>query len=289
MLLYPVLIGYYQRMIEKQETASSPAVNDGDQGDTLLSVRDLSKRFGGLQAINRASFDVARGTITGLIGPNGAGKTTLFGAITGFHRPDSGRVILKGHDITGLEPHAIFAHKLCRTFQIPREHQSMTVLENLMLVPPQQIGERFWNAWLRPSAVRAQEKQIHDQALEVMEFVSLAHLKDEYAGNLSGGQKKLLELARTLMAEPDIVLLDEPAAGVNRTLMKKLAQNIEYLRRERGITFLLIEHDMDLVMSLCDPVIVMSEGTKLMQGPPDAVRTDKRVLEAYLGARHGAA
>lgn len=281
-------------MTQRQETTSpQPPISDertlAQDGEILLSVRDLSKRFGGLQAIDHCSLEVRRGTITGLIGPNGAGKTTLFGAITGFHRPDSGRVVFKGEDITSLDPHEIFGNKLCRTFQIPREHKGLTVLENLMLVPPGQIGERFWNAWLRPGEVRRQERENHDKALEVLDFVSLSHLEQEYAANLSGGQKKLLELARTLMADPDLVLLDEPGAGVNRTLMKRLTENIQTLCRERGITFLLIEHDMDMVMTLCNPVIVMSEGRKLMQGPPDVVRRDPRVLEAYLGGQYAAA
>jgi branched-chain amino acid transport system ATP-binding protein len=281
-------------MTEQQRATSQTAGSaDHDRrapgAEVLLGVYDLSKRFGGLQAIDGASFEVRRGTITGLIGPNGAGKTTMFATITGFHQPDSGRVLLGGEDITGLPPHRIFAKKLCRTFQIPREHGGMTVLENLMLVPPQQVGERFWNAWLRPGSVRRQEAEIRDKALEVLDFVSLTHLKDEYAANLSGGQKKLLELARTLMADPEIVLLDEPGAGVNPTLMKRLTERIETLCRDRGITFLLIEHDMDMVMSLCDPVIVMSEGRKLMEGPPKAVRTDPRVLEAYLGGQYGVA
>jgi branched-chain amino acid transport system ATP-binding protein len=258
-------------------------------GAALLQVQDLVKTFGGLRAIDACTLEVRKGTITGLIGPNGAGKTTLFNVITGFFPPDSGRVYFRGEDITNLAPHRIFARKLCRTFQIPREHQSMTVIENLMLVPPDQSGELMWNAWLRPAQVRAEEEAIRARALEVLEFVDLLHLQDEYAARLSGGQKKLLELARTLMADPEMVLLDEPGAGVNPTLMRRLAANIEYLCRERGITFLLIEHDMDLVMSMCDPVIVMSEGRHLMQGTPDEVRTDQRVLEAYLGGQYGLA
>ncbi len=255
----------------------------------VLEVRDLVKNFGGLRALDGCSFSVQEGTITGLIGPNGAGKTTMFNAITGFFRPDSGRVLTDGQDITSLPPHGVFNRGICRTFQIPREHGTMTVLENLMLVAPDQAGERFWNCWFRPGLVRRQEREIRDRAMEVLEFVDLTRLADEYAGRLSGGQKKLLELARTLMAEPRLVLLDEPAAGVNRTLMNKLTENIEYLRRERGITFLLIEHDMDLVMQLCDPVIVMSEGRRLMEGRPEEVRNDPRVLEAYLGGQYGAA
>jgi len=255
----------------------------------LLSVHGLVKNFGGLRAIDHGHLEVQPGTITGLIGPNGAGKTTLFNIITGFIQPDTGRVRFRGQDITNLPPYRIFERGLARTFQIPREHHSMTVLENLMLVPFNQTGERIWNTWLRPGAVRREEAKHRDKAMEVLSFVDLAHMAAEPAGRMSGGQKKLLELARTLMADPALVLLDEPGAGVNRTLMKRLTENIETLRRDRGITFLLIEHDMDLVMSLCDPVIVMSEGSHLMQGTPDEVRTDSRVLEAYLGGQYAAA
>src|SRR5690606_5499758 len=198
---------------------------------------------------------VKAGSITGLIGPNGAGKTTLFGLIAGFHQPDSGVVLLNGEDVTGLPPHLMFRKGLCRTFQIPRELKGMTVLENLMLVPSGQLGEKFWNPMFRPGAVRAQERRLRDKAKEVLDYVALSHLQDEPAGAMSGGQKKLLELARTLMADPLIVLLDEPAAGVNPTLMGKLREKIVQLNEERGITFLLIEHDMPLVMGLCDPVV----------------------------------
>jgi branched-chain amino acid transport system ATP-binding protein len=270
-------------------SAAPAAAAGGGSGEILLDVEDLTKSFGGLRAVDHATLQVERGTITGLIGPNGAGKTTLFNLITGAIQPDSGRVTFRGDDITGLPPHRIFEKKLCRTFQIPREHPSMTVLENLMLVPSRQRGERFWNVWLRPGEVRAEEERIRDKADEVLRFIDLAHLRGELAGRLSGGQKKLLELGRILMAEPEMVLLDEPGAGVNRTLMQRLTENIEYLRRERGITFLLIEHDMDLVMGICDPVIVMSEGAKLMQGTPEQVRSDQRVLDAYLGGQYAAA
>ncbi len=255
----------------------------------MLELRQLRREFGGVQALRDCTFRVEPGSITGLIGPNGAGKTTLFGLITGFHQPTSGRVFFKGQDVTALPPHKIFHQGLCRTFQIPREHKSMTVLENLMLVPPHQLGERFWNPWFRSSAVRRQEAEVRDKALEVLDFVNLSHLKDDYAGNLSGGQKKLLELARTLMADPEMVLLDEPGAGVNPTLMARIRDKIEQLQKERGITFLLIEHDMNLVMNMCNPVIVMSEGSKLAEGPPEMIRTDPRVLEAYLGGQYVAA
>ncbi|HEX7022920.1 MAG TPA: ABC transporter ATP-binding protein [Trueperaceae bacterium] len=253
-----------------------------------MSVTGLAKSFGGLRAVNGCSLEVARGSITGLIGPNGAGKTTLFGLISGFHQPDRGRVVFNGHDITGLPPHQVFRRGLCRTFQIPREHAGMTVLENLMLVPAGQLGESFWNPIFRPRAVRRQEAGIRKRALEVLDFVTLKRLAGEYAGNLSGGQKKLLELARTMMAEPDLVLLDEPAAGVNPTLMGEIRARILELNRERGISFLLIEHDMDLVMNLCDPIIVMSEGRELAVGSPAVIRSDPAVLAAYLGGQYAA-
>jgi branched-chain amino acid transport system ATP-binding protein len=249
----------------------------------MLDVRDLVKTFGGLIVLNHCSFQVRQGTITGLIGPNGAGKTTLFNVLTGFGKPNSGQVWLKGQDITGLAPHQIFHHGICRTFQIPREFREMTVLENLMLIPPGQVGERLCYPWFRPSLVRQQEATIRDKAIEVLTAVRLVELQDEYARNLSGGQKKLLELARTMMADPKLLLLDEPGAGVNPTLMDELAEYIRHLARDLGVTILLIEHDMDLVQRLCDPVIVLSEGRPLVEGAFEVVAKDPRVLEAYLG------
>ena len=226
------------------------------------------------------------GSITGLIGPNGAGKTTLFNIITGHYKPDRGKVTFEGQAIEGLHPHKIFEKKMYRTFQITREFAQMTVLENLMIMPELQVGEKIWNTWFRPASVRDQEKRIMEKALDVLEFVEIAGLKNEYAGSLSGGQKKLLEIARSMMADPKMVLLDEPGAGVNPTLMKKLIANIETLCAEKGITFLLIEHDMDLVMNLCNPIIVMSEGKKLAEGTSDEIKDDERVLEAYLGGQY---
>ncbi len=269
-------------------SASLGAADAGAQ-DWLLEVRGLSKSFGGLKAVDHCSFGVERGTITGLIGPNGAGKTTVFNLITGFITPDSGSVLLDGQDITRLRPDQVFARGLCRTFQIPREHLSMSVLENLLLVPFRQAGERWWTAMIGGRRVRDEEAALLKKAREVLEYLQLTHVENEYAGNLSGGQKKLLELGRTLMAEPKLILLDEPAAGVNRTLLKSIVSNIRFLADERGITFLLIEHDMNMVMSLCDPVIVLSEGRKLAEGHPEAVRSDKAVLEAYLGGQYAAA
>jgi len=252
----------------------------------MLEVEEVEKSFGGLAAVSECSLKVEEGSITGLIGPNGAGKTTLFNVITGYYKPDKGKIIFQGQGIGGLLPHQIFQKKIYRTFQITREFAQMTVLENVMLVPEQQIGEKIWNIWFRPGLVRSQEKAIKEKALDVLEFVELIDLKDEYAGSLSGGQKKLLELARSMMAEPKMVLLDEPGSGVNPTLMKKLIANIRKLCEEKKITFFLIEHDMDLVMDLCNPVIVMSEGKKLAEGTPEEIKKDERVLEAYLGGQY---
>jgi branched-chain amino acid transport system ATP-binding protein len=252
----------------------------------ILEVEDVTKAFDGVRAVNRCNLSVRRGTITGLIGPNGAGKTTLFNLITGFLKPTGGRILFRGERIDGLPPHRIFHRGMVRTFQIPRELKTMTVLENLMLVPPGQAGEQIWNPWLFAFRVSRQERRIYEKALEVLEFVDLIHLRDDYAGNLSGGQKKLLELARTLMCDPEMILLDEPGAGVNRVLMRKLVENIETLRREAGITFFVIEHDMDLVTRLCNPVIVMSQGERLAEGSPEEIKQDERVLEAYLGGQY---
>ena len=252
----------------------------------MLEIKEVDKSFGGLKAVCDCSLRVEEGSITGLIGPNGAGKTTLFNVITGYYKPDTGSIFFEGEGIDGLPPHQIFRKRIYRTFQITREFAQMTVLENVMLMPENQIGEKFWNTWLRPASVRRQEKAIQEKALEVLEFVELVDLKDEYAGSLSGGQKKLLELARSMMAEPKMVLLDEPGAGVNLTLMKKLMVNIRKLCEEKKITFFLIEHDMDLVMNLCNPVIVMSEGEKLAEGTPEEIKKDERVLEAYLGGQY---
>jgi branched-chain amino acid transport system ATP-binding protein len=268
--------------------ASSRVPDDGESTRALLEVRDIVVDFEGLRALDGASLEVRRGSITGLIGPNGAGKTTLFNVVSGFYEPRAGRVYLDGDDITALPPNRIFQRGLSRTFQIPREHASMSVLENLMLVPRGQSGESFTWSLFRPGRVRAEEREHQTRAEQVLEFLDLSHLAHEYARNLSGGQKKLLELARTLMADPQIVLLDEPGAGVNPTLMGRLRENIERLNREHDITFLIIEHDMDLIMRLCNPIIVMSEGRYLMEGPPDAVRSDARVLEAYLGGQYAA-
>ncbi len=254
-------------------------------GEVMLDVRGVSKAFGGNLAVNGCSFTVQRGTITGLIGPNGAGKSTLLNVIAGALRASAGEIHLDGQPITGLKPHALLARGLARTFQVPRPIPTMTVLENLVLAGPGQDGERIWNAWCRPARVGVQEDAIVDRALEVLDYVHLLHRRDAYAVNLSGGQKKLLEFARTLMIRPRIVLLDEPAAGVNRTLMRQLAGHIEEQCHVHGTTFLIVEHDMDLVARLCDPVVVMAQGRKLFEGSFAAVRQDPEVLEAYLGGQ----
>ena len=248
----------------------------------MLALRNVTKDFGGLRAVDDVSFTIARGTISGLIGPNGAGKSTLFNVLAGALRPSGGRVVFDGERIDQLPNYRICSKGLMRTFQIPRPFGGMTVLENLMLVPSRQTGERFWNTWFRGAVVRAEERRIRDKARDILEFIGLVRLADEPARILSGGQLKLVEIGRALMADPKMVLLDEPGAGVNPTLLGQIIERIVTLN-ERGITFLIIEHNMDLVMNLCRPVIVMAAGKLLMEGEPRAVQSDPRVLDAYLG------
>jgi branched-chain amino acid transport system ATP-binding protein len=251
--------------------------------EPFISLQRISKSFGGLRAVDNCSFDVNRGSITGLIGPNGAGKTTVFNMIAGFLKPTSGQILFDGQDVTGLSAEKLFHLGIVRTFQIPHEFKRMTVLENLMLVPPAQSGENLFNAWLRWPRVRQEEHQVRERANEVLEILKITHIRDELAGQISGGQKKLLELGRTMMTDAKVVLLDEPGAGVNRTLMGELAEMIRQLNVEQGYTFCIIEHDMDLIAELCDPVIVMAEGTVLAEGHMDEIRRNEAVLEAYLG------
>ena len=247
----------------------------------LLEIRGLSKRFAGVRAVDRASFDVAPRTITALIGPNGAGKSTLFNVVTGFERGDGGDVRFAGQSVYGRRPHVIVRAGMVRTFQLTKALAVMSVLDNMLLAAPNP-GERLALAPLRP-AWRRVERQSRDRALELLEVFGLAAKARDYAGTLSGGQRKLLELARALMLEPRLLLLDEPLAGVNRTLGGALLEHIERLRKEQGMTILLVEHDMDVVMRHSDTVVVMGEGRVLTSGPPDEVRADPRVIEAYLG------
>jgi branched-chain amino acid transport system ATP-binding protein len=270
-----------------------PEANDSDveesakhvpSGAPPLRVDGLVKRFGGVTAVDGATFEVEQGSLTGLIGPNGAGKSTTFNCITGVHEPTAGSVTFNGEDITGLEPYQIARKGLVRTFQIARELEEMTVLENLMLAPKGQIGESALRAvtpGLRGDVI-TQETAIRERAWETLDFFEIDHLATEHAGNLSGGQRKLLEMARALMTDPEMVLLDEPLAGVNPTLEEKLLDRVHKLR-EDGYTFLLVEHDMDVIMNNCEHVIVMHQGSVLAEGTGDEIRNDDRVIEAYLG------
>ena len=251
----------------------------------MISVVDLHMHFGGIRAVDGVSLAIDGGRITGLIGPNGAGKTTLFNVIAGVYRPTSGSVFLDGENVTGLKPHELCAMGMLRTFQIAQEFPTLTVRENLMMVPSGQSGENLLGAWLRPELVRSEEERVRAKADEVIEFLEIKRVADELAGNLSGGQKKLLELGRTMMVDAKVVLLDEVGAGVNRTLLKTLGDAILRLQRERGYTFCMIEHDMEFISRLCDPVIVMAEGAVLAQGSAEEVKADEQVITAYLGGR----
>lgn len=249
----------------------------------MITVENVSKHFGGIRAVNGASLKIETGSITGLIGPNGAGKTTLFNVIAGHYAPTSGRILLDGEDISGLPPHALFNKGLLRTFQIAHEFSTLTVRENLMMVPPRQAGESLIQAWTQPSKVRAEEEAVRAKADEVIEFLEISHVADELAGNLSGGQKKLLELGRTMMVDAKIVFLDEVGAGVNRTLLGTIGDAILRLNKEKGYTFCMIEHDMEFISRLCDPVICMAEGRVLAEGTAEEVKNNEEVIEAYLG------
>ena len=249
----------------------------------LLEINGVTKSFGGLKAVNNCSFNVKKGTITGLIGPNGAGKTTLFNVITGQLLPEEGSIKIEGEEISQLPPHTTFKKGIVRTFQIPRELKRMTVLENLMVIKSNQSGENLFTTWFNPWKVKREENENLNKAEEILDFLKLSHLADEYAGNLSTGQKKLLEIGRTLMSDPKIILLDEPAAGVNPTLMNNIVDRIIAISKERNITFLIIEHNMDLIMNLCNPIIVMSYGSKLAEGNAKSIRSNTSVVDPYLG------
>ena len=249
----------------------------------MIRVKNLHRHFGGFRAVDGSSIEIDEGSITGVIGPNGAGKTTLFNVIAGVLPPTSGTVTMGEEDITGVPPHELFHKGILRTFQIAHEFSSMTVLENLMMVPAGQTGETLWNTWFGRKRIADEERQLANKAVEVLEFLTIDHLKDEKAGNLSGGQKKLLELGRTMMVDAKIVFLDEVGAGVNRTLLNTIGDAILRLNKERGYTFCMIEHDMEFIGRLCNPVIVMAEGKVLTKGTIEEIKSNEQVIEAYLG------
>ena len=253
----------------------------------MLEIKNLSKQFGGIHAVDNVSLEIEQGSITGLIGPNGAGKTTLFNVICGSIEPSSGSIFFKDKDITGQPSHQLFYDGILRTFQIAHEFSKLTVLENLMVVPGFQSGEKLMNTWINRKKIKDEEKKIKDKATEVIEFLNLSHLTYELAGNLSGGQKKLLELGRTMMVDANIVLLDEVGAGVNRTLLNEIAEVILKLNKEKGYTFCMIEHDIEFISKLCSKVIVMSEGKILTEGKIEDIKKNEKVISAYLG-RSGA-
>ena len=249
----------------------------------ILEIDGLSKYFGGLAAVFDCSLKIKKGSITGIIGPNGSGKTTLFNLIAGNLKSSKGNVIFNQENITDVPSYELFSKGLLRTFQIAHEFTNLSVVENLMMVPGNQSGEKLLTALLSPKLVRSEELKIKEKANEVIDFLNLKHLSNELAGNLSGGQKKLLELGRTMMVDAKLVLLDEVGAGVNRTLLKDLGSAILRLNKEKGYTFCMIEHDMEFIGRLCDPVIVMAEGSVLFEGTIDEAKKDERVIESYLG------
>jgi neutral amino acid transport system ATP-binding protein len=252
------------------------------QTDSLLKATKLSKSFGGIKAVNDAHIEVNRGSITGLIGPNGAGKTTLFNLLSNFIKADSGSILFDNQPIHALPSHQIATKGFIRTFQVARVLSRLSVLENMLLATPNQTGENFFKVWFQQSKLRSEEKANREQAMQILESVGLAAKAYDYAGALSGGQRKLLEMARTLMTNPKLILLDEPAAGVNPTLINQICEHIVDWNRQ-GISFLVIEHNMDVIMSLCDRVWVLAEGTNLAEGTPEEIQNNESVLEAYLG------
>ncbi|HSJ93517.1 MAG TPA: ABC transporter ATP-binding protein [Gaiellaceae bacterium] len=254
-----------------------------ERNGTILELSDVVKHFGGIAAVAGAELDVRRGSITALIGPNGAGKTTLFNIVSGFYKPERGVISFEGERIDRKPPHAIAKRGLVRTFQITKALTKMSVLENMMLAAPDQPGEQLWRLVVTPRSARAREREVHQKAHEVLKLVRLDRLADDYAGTLSGGQRKLLEFGRALMRDPTMIMLDEPMAGVNPSLGLELLDHMKRLQDERGTTFLLIEHDMEVVMNVSERVIVMNEGRVISAGPPDEVRNDQAVIDAYLG------
>ena len=253
------------------------------ENHSIFEAEGITKRFGGIHAVDGATMTVREGSITALIGPNGAGKTTFFNVITGFYRPDGGRAVFDGREIQGRPPYLVARMGMVRTFQITKALAAMPVIDNMMLAAPRQPGERLLNVVFRPAASLRREREVREEAIELLDVFNLARLADEYAGTLSGGQRKLLELARALMTRPRFLLLDEPMAGINPTLGRRLLDHMQRLRAEEGVTFLFIEHDMEVVMNHSDRVIVMADGRVIADGEPHEVREDKAVIDAYLG------
>ena len=249
----------------------------------MLQISNINKSFGGFKVLNNLSFKIKKGSISGLIGPNGAGKTTLFNVINGSIKPDSGSVQLNNYELIGLQPHELFEIGVLRTFQIPHEFFSLTVLDNLLVVPPNKIGEMFFGQWFFEKKIKKIEEINVKKAKNILDVLGLSHLEKEYAGNLSGGQKKLLELGRVMMVEPEIILLDEVGAGVNKTLLKKISNIIKKLNKEKKYTFIMIEHDLDFISKLCDTIIVMAEGQFLTQGNIQQIKSNQKVIDIYLG------
>ena len=277
------------KVASKSSQVASKAIAPPDNGrcitlgQPMIRVENLHKHFGGFRAVDGATLEIESGSITGLIGPNGAGKTTLFNVIAGVLPPTSGKVTMAGEDITGLPPHELFHKGLLRTFQIAHEFHSMSCRENLMMVPAGQSGEALWNTWFGRKRIADEERALKAKADEVLEFLTIEHLADHKAGQVSGGQKKLLELGRTMMVDAKIVFLDEVGAGVNRTLLNTIGDAILRLNKERDYTFVVIEHDMDFIERLCDPVICMAEGKVLAEGTLAEIKANEAVIEAYLG------
>jgi branched-chain amino acid transport system ATP-binding protein len=254
--------------------------------DPILVADGVTRRFGGLTAVDVDHVEVQRGAITALIGPNGAGKTTFFNLLTGFDRPDGGRWRFDGHDMEGVAAHQTARLGMVRTFQLTKSLARLSVLENVKLGATGQKGERFFTALLKP-LWGAQEKEIEERAEELLVRFKLDHMRDEFAGSLSGGQRKLLEMARALMVEPTMVMLDEPMAGVNPALTQSLLEHVKSLRSD-GMTVMFVEHDMDVVHDISDWVIVMAEGRVIAEGTPDQISANPQVIDAYLGAHHDA-
>jgi len=266
-----------------EAAAPAPAAPSDAVREPIFHAEGVVKRFGGIRAVNGATMQVGKGSITALIGPNGAGKTTFFNLITGFYRADAGTVTFDGRSIAGKQPYTIARLGMVRTFQITKALSAMPVIDNMTLAAPDQPGEKLRNLIIRPAASRSREREVHEQAMELLDVFNLTKLADAYAGTLSGGQRKLLELARALMTKPRFLLLDEPMAGINPTLGRRLLDHMQRLRTEDGVTFLFVEHDMDVVMNHSDRVIVMAEGRVIADGEPDEVRADQAVIDAYLG------